>query len=32
VAAGLEQKRLTGTAYLTKENEQWKLFGQEAWQ
>ena len=30
-AVGPEQKRMTGTAYLVKENGQWKLFGQEAW-
>jgi hypothetical protein len=31
-AVGPQQKRVTGTAYLSKENGQWKLFGQEAWQ
>ena len=30
-AIGPEQKRMTGTAYLVKENGQWKLFGQEEW-
>jgi hypothetical protein len=29
---GPEQKPMTGTVYLVKENGEWKLFGQEAWQ
>jgi hypothetical protein len=30
-ALGPEQKHMTGTAYLVKENGQWKLFVQEEW-
>jgi hypothetical protein len=30
-AIGPEQKQMTGTAYLVKENGQWKLFEQEEW-
>ena len=31
-AVGPEQKPMTGTVYLVKEDGGWKLFGQEAWQ
>ena len=28
----IDQKRMTGTAYLVKENGEWKLFGLERWE